>query len=302
MTYKIKFTGVFLGLLVLIHSAIGQDTEPTGAEIKKIVENLHYQQGEIKIQNGLATFNVPTNFNYLDASDSKTVLVKLWGNPPAQVDDVLGLLMPANMTPVDSNAWAVTISYQNDGYVKDSDADKINYDDLLKRMQTDVRDENKARTDKGYPAMELVGWAAPPRYDAATHKLYWAKEFKIEGASENTLNYDIRILGRHGVLVLTAISDIDQLSEIENRTPQILSMVDFNQGNRYADFDPKVDKVATYGIAALIAGGVAAKLGLFKLIWVFILAAKKFIIIGLAAIAAWFKKIFGKGKNTTPSA
>jgi uncharacterized membrane-anchored protein len=210
--------------------------------------------------------------------------------------------MPANTSPMDPNSWAVTISYQNDGYVKDADADKINYDDLLKKMQAGVHDEKKARTDKGYPAMELVGWATPPRYDAATHKLYWAKEFKVEGASENTLNYDIRILGRRGVLVLTAIAGMDQLSEIEKGTPQILSMVDFNQGNRYADFDPKVDKVATYGIAALIAGGIAAKLGLFKLIWVFIIAAKKFIILGLAAIAAWFKKIFGKGKNTTPTA
>lgn len=303
MTQKIKLTGAFiLGLMAILSVAIGQDAQLSSAEIKRIVQNLHYKQGEIKIQNGLATFNVPTNFNYLDASDAKTVLVKLWGNPPGQVDDVLGLLMPANVTPMDPNSWAVTISYQNDGYVKDSDADKINYDDLLKRMQSDVHDENKARTDKGYPAMELLGWATPPRYDAATHKLYWAKEFKVEGESENTLNYDIRILGRHGVLVLTAISGMDQLPEIEKGTPQILGMVDFNQGNRYADFDPKVDKVATYGIAALIAGGIAAKLGLFKLIWVFILAAKKFIIIGLAAIAAWFKKIFGKGKNTTPTA
>ena len=298
-----KITGaLILAWMALVSSAIAQDTEPTAAEIQKIVQGLHYQQGEVKIKDGLATFEVPTNFNYLAAADAKTVLVKLWGNPPAQVDDVLGLLMPAGLTPMDSNCWAVTISYSNDGYVKDSDADKINYDDLLKRMQKDVQDDNKGRTDKGYPAMELIGWAAPPRYDAATHKLYWAKEFKVEGASENTLNYDIRILGRHGVLVLTAIAGMDQLSEIDKQTPQILSMVDFNQGNRYADFDPKVDKVATYGIAALIAGTVAAKLGLFKLIWVFILAAKKFIIIAIVAIGAWFKRIFGKRTGGTPTA
>lgn len=75
-------------------------------------------------------------------------------------------------------------------------------------------------------------------------------------------------------------------------------MVNFNDGNRYADFDPKVDKVAAYGIAALVAGGIAAKLGLFKLLWVFLLAAKKFVIIGFAAAATWLKKIFGRKKST----
>jgi uncharacterized membrane-anchored protein len=78
-------------------------------------------------------------------------------------------------------------------------------------------------------------------------------------------------------------------------------MVDFNQGNRYADFDPKVDKVAAYGIAALIAGGIAAKLGFFKLLLVFLLAAKKFIIIAAIAVAAWFKKLFGKKNDNKPT-
>jgi uncharacterized membrane-anchored protein len=287
--------------MALLFSAGAQDNQLTDAQIKQLAQSLHYQQGQIKIKDGLATFNVPTNFNYLDAQDAKTVLVKLWGNPPSQVEDTLGLLMPSNLTPLDPNCWAVIISYANDGYVKDDDAGKINYDDLMKKMQADIHANNKARTDKGYPAMELVGWATPPHYDAATHKLYWAKELKIDGAGENTLNYDVRILGRHGVLVLTAIAGMTQLPEIEKQTPGILSMVNFDQGNRYADFDPKVDKVATYGIAALVAGGIAAKLGFFKLLLAAILAAKKFVIIAFVAIAAWFRKIFGREKTPPPT-
>ena len=71
---------------------------------------------------------------------------------------------------------------------------------------------------------------------------------------------------------------------IDAQTPQILGMVDFKEGSRYADFDPKVDKVAKYGIATLVAGGAlaaAAKFGLLKGLWIFILAAKKFIIIAI---------------------
>jgi len=151
--------------------------------------------------------------------------------------------------------------------------------------------------------MELIGWAEPPRYDSATHKLYWAKELKFGNATGNTLNYNIRMLGRRGVLVLNAVASMDQLSQIEQKTPEILSAIDFNPGNRYADFSAASgDKVATYGLAALVAGGVAAKLGLFKGLWVLILGAKKFIIIAALAVAAWFRKLFGKKPPATNEA
>jgi uncharacterized membrane-anchored protein len=257
-----------------------------------------FGHGEITLPGGFARLSVPTNFTYLGPDDTETVLVKLWGNPPSK-QKLLGLLMPAGITPIESNCWVVTIEYIGDGFVKDDDAAKINYADLLKQMQEGTRAANKARTDNGYPAIELVGWAAPPRYDAAAHKLYWAKELKVAGEDGNTLNYDIRMLGRHGVLVLSAVADMNQFDEIKQQTPQILGMVDFSQGSRYADFDPKVDKVAKYGLAALVAGGVAvaAKLGFFKFIWVGIIAMKKFIIIGAVAVGAWLKKLFGRGKN-----
>ena len=297
---KTKFVIVLLTSLVTsLCTGYTQDYPKTRAEAEKLVQGLKYQQGEIKIRDGLATLNVPTNFNYLNQRDAETVLVRLWRNPPST--DTLGLLMPAGKTPLDKDCWVVTISYAEDGYVKDADAGKINYDKLLKQMQEATWENNKTRTTKGYPAIELVGWAAPPHYDAAAHKLYWAKELKFGHDTEDTLNYDIRILGRRGVLVLNGVASMSQLGEIEKQTPEILSMVDFSGGSRYADFDPKVDKVATYGIAALVAGGIAAKLGFFKLIWVFLLAAKKFLIIAFVAVAAWFRKIFGRRKGAGPT-
>jgi uncharacterized membrane-anchored protein len=127
--------------------------------------------------------------------------------------------------------------------------------------------------------------------------MYWAKEIKFGNqAGTNTLNYNLRILGRGGVLTLNAIASMAQLPEIEKSTPIILGMVDFTEGNRYADYKPGVDKAATYGLAALVAGGIAAKTGLLKGLWIAVLALKKFIIIGLAALAGWLKKIFGRKK------
>lgn len=265
------------------------------AELVKLAQGLKYQQGEINLKGGLAKLQVPKEFKFIGSADAETVLVKIWGNPPGT--RTLGMLFPADKSPLDEDSWAVTIEYTEDGYVKDDDANKINYDDLLKKMQKATKEENSERVKQGYPEVELVGWAEPPRYDSTTHKMYWAKDLKFTGGTEDTLNYNIRMLGRRGVLVLNAVAGVTQLGEIEKQTPQILTMVNFNDGNRYADFDPKVDKVATYGIAALVAGGIAAKLGLFKLVWIFILAAKKFIIIAVVAIGAWVKKLMARTKK-----
>ncbi len=297
---------LFAGFLTATGLVGAQDDTNEIARLKQavqLVKNLKYQTGEIDLRGGLAKLSVPKEFKYLGPDDAETVLVKLWGNPPSD-NKPLGLLMPAGVTPLSSNCWVVTIDYSEDGYVKDNDASKINYDDLLKKMQAGIAENNKERQAHGYPAINLVGWAAPPRYDAAAHKLYWAKQLKFEGEKQDTLNYSIRMLGRKGVLELNAIAGIDQLGEIDRQTPQILGMVDFKEGSRYADFDPKVDKVATYGIAALVAGGVlagAAKLGFFKLLWVGLIAAKKFVIIGVLAVVAFFKKMF-KRDGGSPTA
>jgi uncharacterized membrane-anchored protein len=293
---KSKMTLVWLAVLFLFALSLpAQDDFTNRQQIINLVKGLNYQQGEIDLRDGLAKLTVPKEFNYLSPADAETVLVKLWRNPPSG-ERSLGLLMPAGMTPITSNCWVVTIHYSAEGYVKDNDASKINYDDLLKQMQKGMSAENKERKKSGYQTVELLGWAAPPRYDAATHKLYWAKKLKFEGDDGETLNYNIRMLGRRGVLELNAIAAIDQLPEIEQRTPQILGMVDFKEGHRYADFDPKIDKVATFGIAALVAGGlIGAKLGFFKLFWVFLIAAKKFIIIGVIGVAAFFQKLFKRG-------
>jgi uncharacterized membrane-anchored protein len=301
---KTKFTLLLLaGFLAFPALVRAQDDTNQLAQVTRLLQlakNLKYQQGEIDLRGGLATLSVPKEFNYLGPDDAETVLVKLWGNPPSD-DKPLGLLIPAGMTPLDTNCWVVTIEYSDDGYVKDGDASKINYDDLLKKMQKGIAENNKARQDQGYPSITLVGWAAPPHYDAATHKLYWAKDLKFGDSPEDTLNYSIRMLGRRGVLELNAVAGIGQFAEIDRQVPQILGMVDFKQGNRYADFDPKVDKVAKYGIATLVAGGAlaaAAKLGLLKGLWVFILAAKKFIIIAVVAVVAFFKRMFKRGGSS----
>jgi uncharacterized membrane-anchored protein len=268
-------------------------------QAEALVSGLKFQRGDITLHDGLATLRVPVGFRFLNATDAQTVLVKLWGNPPHSADS-LGMLMPDGVSPLDSDSWAVIMTYEPDGYVSDKDAENINYTELLSQMQKSVALANDERQKGGYEPVHLIGWAKEPRYDKQTHKLYWAKELKFGSQLANTLNYDIRMLGREGVLVLNAVAGISQLAEIEQATPKILTAIDFNPGHRYADFNPKSDKVAEYGLAALVAGtatAAAVKLGFFKGLWIAILAAKKFIVIGVVALAASIRKLL-KRKQT----
>lgn len=294
-----KVVALLLAIIAMpITEAYGQDRPKNREEAEALVATLKFQEGTVVLKDNLATLTVPDGLRFLGGDDARTVLVRLWNNPP--MASPLGLLMPAESGPLDLDSWAVIITYEEDGYVTDKDAEEINYADLLKQMQKDARAGNKEREKQGYSAVELVGWAAPPRYDKAVHKLYWAKELKFSDAPENTLNYKIRILGRRGVLVLNAVAGMSQLPKIEENAPKILGAIDFNPGNRYADFNEAAgDKIASYGIAALVAGGVAAKLGFFKGLWVLILGAKKFVIVGVIALAAWFRKLFAKGSATS---
>lgn len=272
------------------------------AEMQKLADGLTYRKGETIIGNGLAKITLPEQFRYLDGKDTAVLLTDLWGNP--KNSGTLGSIVPVGFNPLGEANWVVVITYDEDGYVKDDDAAKIDYTKMLSEMQENTREASKARVKEGYGAVDLIGWAKPPRYDAAAHKLYWAKELKFGTEQENTLNYNIRMLGRRGVLVLNAVASMSQLPEVEAATPTLLSMVNFQEGQRYADYNSSTDKTATYGLAALVAGGVAAKAGLFKGLWVAILALKKFIIIGLIALAGTFKKIFDwiRGRNAAASA
>ncbi len=268
-----------------------QKSEETKAKIEDWLRNLKFQTGKISVRSDLATLNVPEQFKYLNPADSRKLLT-LFGNPPS---DNLGIIFPSATDLLkEGGNWFVVLEFEEDGYVKDDDADKINYTDLLKQMKDGAREGNAERTKQGYPGIEIIGWAAPPHYDKGAHKLYWAKEIKFEGEPEHTLNYNIRMLGRRGVLIANAVSSIGKLAEIEAAAPQILAMVDFNEGHRYTDFNSSTDKTAAYGIAALVAGGIAAKAGLFKGLWVVLLAAKKFLIAGVLILGGLIKTLWAK--------
>jgi uncharacterized membrane-anchored protein len=282
------------------------DEAKTQAEEDKrvadLIASMQFNDGEFDIGGNLAHIKTGKEFRYLNAADARKYLVDLWGNPPSAADGVLGMLVPATTDgKVDPSSYAIIIEYDDSGYVKDEDADKINYDELMNDMQAASREASAERKSQGYGGFQLIGWAQKPVYDKAAKKMYWAKRLHFDGQNHDTLNYNIRVLGRGGVLVLNAVAGIDELDAINQQAPVILEHVEFKEGQTYAEFNPSVDKVAAYGLAGLVAGGVLTKTGFFKAALAAILAFKKVIGVGLAAgAAAIWRFITGRKKPDAP--
>jgi uncharacterized membrane-anchored protein len=291
-----KFLRPLLAVLLLcVFQARAQSPdsaqEQAHQRAQQLMASLKPQHGSVKLPNDVATLQLNEDFYYLSPGDAERLLSEGWGNPPGSKS--LGMIIPQAVSPMSREGWGVIITYLDDGHVSDDDANKIDYSDLMKKMQAHDEEENEQRKKGGYAALHTVGWAEPPSYDAQSHKMYWALELSEDGAEGNTLNYAIRVLGRKGVLVLNAVAGAGDLAMIKERMPQVLALTNFTDGNKYTDFNASTDKVAAYGLAALVAGGIAAKTGLFAKLGVMLLALKKPLLIGLVAIAGFFKKLFG---------
>jgi uncharacterized membrane-anchored protein len=295
---NMKFTVgiIFYSLSVLAFAADQPGTLSEADEYQawasEIWGSIDRKKGVINIEAAGAVLTIPENFYYLNPEDAEKVLVDVWGNPPGQ--DTLGMIFPEGVTPFDQGSWAVTVGYEEDGYVSDDDAGEINYTDLLVQMKEDTQASSDARVKQGYEPIALIGWASPPYYDASEKKLHWAKEVKFGGQTNNTLNYNIRVLGRRGVLVLNFIAGIESKAVIDANVGVVLALAEFDQGSKYSDFDPDLDKIASYGLGALVAGKVIAKTGFLAIALIFF---KKFGIFILIAAGAFLKRVFYKKKQ-----
>jgi uncharacterized membrane-anchored protein len=285
-------------------NAAAPDRPPTQAEIdarvRQIAERLHPVSGDVRIPAANAVLHLGQDYYFLPANEARIVLSEAWGNPPDAGQNVLGMVFPAGKTFAD-DTWGAVVTYEATGYVNDSDAASTDYNELMTQMQAGESELNAELTRQGFPTQHVVGWAQSPAYDARTHSVVWARNIQFGGQAENTLNYDIRLLGRRGVLSLNMVTTMSKLAETRAAAGRFASAAEFTPGERYADFQPGTDRVAEYGIAGLIAAGVGAtiakKAGLLALILAFGKKAIVFILLGVALLWKRIRRLFGGGTD-----
>lgn len=239
------------------------------------------------------TLKLPANYMFIPQPNATQVLNAM-GNPGSD-KRLQGLVFP-----VDKDSWFMTVRFESAGYVKDDDAKDWNADDLLKSYREGTEAANKERKTMGVPELEILGWAEKPAYDTATHRLVWAmssKERGADAANGQGVNYNTYALGREGYFSLNLVTELSDLPKHKTHATAMLSALNFDDGKRYADFNASTDRVAEYGLAALVAGAAAKKLGVFALAFAFIAKFAKVGILAAAAIGAGLFKFFGKKKK-----
>ena len=240
-----------------------------------------------------ASLKIPAQQTYVPMPAAGT-LMRAMGNRPD--DRLQGIVLPLGQ-----ENWMVVVKFEKSGYVKDDDARDWNADDLLKSLKEGTESSNEDRKQRGLPEIEVVGWAEKPAYDATTHRLVWAAISRSKGTSDtNTgVNYNTYALGRDGYMSLNLVTGLKELESQKPIARTLLANLEFSGGKRYADFNASTDKVAEYGLAALVAGVAAKKLGLFALLAVWALKFWKVGALALVGLAAVLPKIF---KRKPPAA
>jgi uncharacterized membrane-anchored protein len=227
----------------------------------------------------VAEITVPEGYRFA-GSDGVRKFMELTQNPVG--GNELGVILP----PEGAGEWFVVFEFNRIGYVKDNEKDALDADAILKSIKEGTAYANEERRKRGWSTVDVVGWHSAPRYDTVTNNLTWA----IVGASEGdrSVNHSVRLLGRSGVMKADLVLDAKEAATALPEFDQLLTQFQFTSGNKYAEFVPG-DKIAEYGLTALVAGGLgaaAAKSGLLGKLW-------KFIVLGVVGAFAALKKALG---------
>ncbi len=285
-------------------SAVAEKPSKKQKEASAAPASSSAQPKTITLGDKLAEVNLSPEFQFVGEEKAKAFM-KSQGSSG---EGVLGIIAPNRNS---KDEWFVVCRFEDCGYVKDDDADKINADEILNAYKEGTKDQNEERKEMNIPPVYVGGWAEKPRYDKTAHHVIWAIEVKDEDTASApvvSINYNTRILGRRGVLSMNLVTDPKTLEADKTKVAALLKETSFKRGNTYLEYVPGKDKAAGYGIAGLILGGgalaAAAKFGVFGALWKWglgiLLVMKKFIFVAVAGVAALIGNLFKKKPKDSP--
>jgi uncharacterized membrane-anchored protein len=204
-----------------------------------VTASFYYKAGEQELGQG-TILNVPEGYRLLDAVQSRVLVEHLWGNP--ENPNTLGVLLPARVGPMDKDFHGFVISFEPSGYMEESEIRKIDYTKLLAEMKEELKNDNLLRSGKGTGQISGMDWAFNPYYNKDNHSLHWARILHFGKNEPSMLNYELRLLGRKGVLCFTAIGKVTELEQIKQQLAIVAAAARFMPGNGYADYNPRTDQ------------------------------------------------------------
>ena len=231
-------------------------------------------------------FKLTEDFLFLDDTDTSKFL-QINGNLP-QSD---------SYTIANGKAdWFGILNFVNEGYVKDDE--RIDADALLAELKKKNKANNEQKRQNGLPILNLEGWYFPPRYDTENKRLEWATKLRVEKDQSITVNVVTKILGKSGYTTAVLVTNPETLDKDLVDFKRALQNFKYVSGEKYSEWK-QGDRVAAYGLAALVLGGAAAvatNKGFLAVILGFLAASWKFIAIAVLGGFAWLTSLFSRKK------
>lgn len=291
----------YLSALALLSSFL---PATTAADEPKV--QIDWADGPITARLGdIAEIKVPAGYRFTGKEGTRKFL-ELTHNPPSSSE--LGTIIPITFEDTeskDSGFWFVIFEFDDVGYVKDDERDKLDADALLQSIKDNTENANEERAKHGWSAYHVTSWYKPPFFDVTTKNLTWAMQgYSVEdNKQEQSVNYSVRILGRRGTMNADLVLAPNLVANAVPRFETLLSGFSYLPGSAYSEFRAG-DKVAKYGLAALVVGGAAAiatKTGLLAKMWKLIVLAVVAFIGFLKRVWQYLKRLFaGKASEETP--
>jgi len=240
-----------------------------------------------------ATLNITDDEVFIPAAEANRIMAAL-GN--SSTPERFGLVTEKS----DNVRWMVDVTWIKEGYVRDGDAKEWQADAMLEDLKEGTERGNAERLARGIPALDVTGWVEKPAYDSASHRLVWSLSLQDRGApagQPQTINYNTYALGREGYFSLDLITGSDTIGTDKLVARNLLGTLNYRPGKRYEDFSSSTDKVAAYGLGALVGVVAVKKLGLLGLIGVFLLKIWKLAAVALVGAGAAVRRFFGRQKE-----
>jgi uncharacterized membrane-anchored protein len=248
------------------------------------------QKGPTSIQlNEMAQLKLSKKYAFIPAKEIKNILNLLGNN----TDGIVGAVT-SNPDMKNSSQWLVVLTYHNSGHIIDDDASELNSDELLQSIKQGTEDANNVRKERGFTQLQIIGWFEKPIYDHTTNRVSWSIKTLKQNSTKQSVNFNTLALSREGYMSMNLVTQLDTIEQDKMVSKELLSSLNFKDGYKYSDFNSETDKIAEYGLVALITGVAAKKLGLFAVIAAFIAKFAK--IIGIA-IAGFFGFSYKKRKE-----
>lgn len=273
--------------------------EPAENPRVALAQSINWEQGPCMGRLGTyAELRVPEGYVFAGPADAQKFM-ELNENIPNPM--TMGVLQPI----AENESWFLVFEYHDTGHVPDDEKGQIDAAALLRQKKAAEVEANELRRQRGFGALYCKDWLIKPSYDTDTRSLSWALGLESEeadGQKHAVCNYNLRLLGRTGIMSTTLVCDPSEIVSVAPRVKSLLKGFEYVSGHRYAEWRSG-DKVAAYGLTGLITGGAAvaaAKSGLLAKLAAGLAKMGKVVVLLVIAVAGGiWRTLTGRRASST---